>query len=246
MPDNNKKNRLHAAGAISLFVLMSGAMQTGFAQVGSIGLAGNAHGYREHAACHSNQSCLCRSMRRQTVYTGLFRAQYRAMGRSQSMRRRTSANKDPAWRNSALCLFKYPLPVGKPLGDVIFRVYNVDSSCRYQAAYKDYHPATNVPADPTYDDVRSSMVTMHIATSALAHRSQRRHHLRVLHVCAGRMPDCSRERWKMRCMLISVAAFQTVLFGERFDFHTVPAFKVSGIRPRPERRAAHRTQGIFS
>ena len=165
MPDNNKKNRLHAAGAISLFVLMSGAMQTGFAQVGSIGLAGTPTVTANTQHVTATNLAYAAPCAAKPVYTGLFvrnTAQWEDHNRCVA---RTSANKDPAWRNSALCLFKYPLPVGKPLGDVIFRVYNVDSSCRYQAAYKDYHPATNVTADPTYDDVRSSMVTMHNATS---------------------------------------------------------------------------------
>ena len=100
-----------------------------------------------------------------SVLTGLFvrnGGQWEDHNRCYS---RTNANRDPAWRNSTLCMFKYPLAVNKPRNEVLFRVYNVDSSCRYQSTYTDYHPFSNVVADSTYDDVRADGVTIQNATS---------------------------------------------------------------------------------
>ena len=99
-----------------------------------------------------------------SVYTGLFVLNGGMWEDHNRCYSATSRNKDPSWRNQAMCMYKYPLGVDKPSHEIIFRVYNVDASCRYLRTYKDYHPAYNVLPDPAYQ-VRPSTTTIQNATS---------------------------------------------------------------------------------
>lgn len=163
---NNHNIPMHIAEKVFFFALLCAGAQSAFgAQSKTIGLLKSpaVSATTEYVVAQNlSYAAPCAAT---SVYTGLF---VRNGGQWEDHNRcfsRTSANKDPAWRNSAVCLFKYPLAVNKPRNEILFRVYDVDSSCRYLGTYKDYAPVSNVIRDNAYDEVRSSTVKLENATS---------------------------------------------------------------------------------